>query len=159
VHMEPPEVLQPFDRARKGVVMGEGAAAIVLRREEGTPLRGVRGRLRAVGMNCDAGHVTATDPQGIADAVREAHRRAGVKPRDIDLVLPHGTGTLLNDEAEAQALAEVFGDAVDRPYMTAIKSMTGHTSGASGLLGLIVALEVLRSGRVPPTRGLAEPVT
>ncbi|GAA2367308.1 beta-ketoacyl synthase N-terminal-like domain-containing protein [Streptomyces cuspidosporus] len=166
VHAEPPECVRPFDRARRGVLMGEGAAAVVLRREESqeesreeSAVSGaVLGRLRAVSMNCDARHVTAPDPDGIAEAVREAQGRAGVAPGDIDLVLLHGTGTLLNDEAEAAAIAEVFGRDAGAPLMTAIKSMTGHTSGGSGLLSLIVALRALSSGQVPPTLGLTDPV-
>ncbi|MFD8933925.1 beta-ketoacyl synthase N-terminal-like domain-containing protein [Streptomyces sp. NPDC059578] len=157
VHMEPPQRVQPFDRARKGVLMGEGAVAVVLRREDG-PATGSLGRLRSVSMNCDAHHVTAPDPAGITEAVREAHDRAGVKPADIDLVMLHGTGTLLNDEAEAAAVATVFGEDVTRPLMTALKSMTGHTSGGSGLLSLIVALRAMATGRVPATLGLDEPV-
>ncbi|WP_431044248.1 beta-ketoacyl-[acyl-carrier-protein] synthase family protein [Streptomyces sp. P1-3] len=158
VHMDPPERVQPFDRDRRGVLMGDGAAAVVLRRETPEAARGALGRLRAVSMNCDAHHVTAPDPEGIAEAVRDAQRQAGVKPGDIDLVLLHGTGTLLNDEAEATAIAEVFGTDVTAPLMTAIKSMTGHTSGSAGLVSLIVALRAMASGRVPPTVGLADPV-
>ncbi|MEU1667875.1 beta-ketoacyl synthase N-terminal-like domain-containing protein [Streptomyces sparsogenes] len=162
VHAEPPERVRPFDRARRGVLMGDGAAAVVLRREESREESAVSGaslgRLRAVSMNCDARHVTAPDPEGIAEAVREAQWRAGVAPGDIDLVLLHGTGTLLNDEAEAAAIAEVFGRDAGAPLMTAIKSMTGHTSGGSGLLSLIVALRALSSGQVPPTLGLTDPV-
>ncbi|NUP44485.1 MAG: 3-oxoacyl-ACP synthase [Streptomyces sp.] len=166
VHAEPPERVQPFDRARRGVLMGDGAAAVVLRRDEpqgeqtreGVAAGVLLGRLRAVSMNCDARHVTAPDPKGIAEAVHEAQWRAGVKPCDIDLVLLHGTGTLLNDEAEATAIAEVFGHDVGSPLMTAIKSMTGHTSGSSGLLSLIVALKSLSTGQVPPTLGLTDPV-
>ncbi|MGO4419003.1 beta-ketoacyl synthase N-terminal-like domain-containing protein, partial [Streptomyces sp. MCAF7] len=166
VHAEPPERVQPFDRARRGVLMGDGAAAVVLRRDEpqreqtreGAAAGVLLGRLRAVSMNCDARHVTAPDPKGIAEAVHEAQWRAGVKPCDIDLVLLHGTGTLLNDEAEATAIAEVFGHDVGSPLMTAIKSMTGHTSGSSGLLSLIVALKSLSTGQVPPTLGLTDPV-
>ncbi|MET7937777.1 beta-ketoacyl synthase N-terminal-like domain-containing protein [Streptomyces sp. NPDC005322] len=157
VNAEPPDRVRPFDRSRRGVLMGDGAAAVVLRREDGAH-PGVLGRLRAVSMNCDARHVTAPDPQGIARAVHEAQWRAGVKPRDIDLVLLHGTGTQLNDSAEATAIAEVFGPEVRRPLMTAIKSMTGHTAGGSGLLSLIVALKSLASGRVPPTLGLTDPL-
>ncbi|CAM5648884.1 Ketosynthase family 3 (KS3) domain-containing protein OS=Streptomyces antimycoticus OX=68175 GN=SANT12839_039160 PE=4 SV=1 [Streptomyces antimycoticus] len=71
-------------------------------------------------------------------------------------MLLHGTGTQLNDAAEAAAIAEVFGHEVRGPLMTAINSMTGHTSGGSGLLSLIVALESLASGRVLPTLGLTE---
>lgn len=158
VNSEPPDRVRPFDRDRRGVLMGDGAAAVVLRREEPGAGTGALGRVRAVSMNCDARHVTAPDPRGIARAVHEAQWRAGVKPGDIDLVLLHGTGTQLNDAAEAAAIAEVFGHEVRGPLMTAIKSMTGHTSGGSGLLSLIVALESLASGRVPPTLGLAQPL-
>ncbi|MDT3399848.1 beta-ketoacyl synthase N-terminal-like domain-containing protein [Streptomyces sp. B1866] len=157
VNSEPPRQVRPFDRARRGVLMGDGAAAVVLRREEPGAAGSALGRLRSVGVNCDARHVTAPDPQGIAAAMRDAQRRAGVKPCDIDLVLLHGTGTLLNDGAEAAALGRVFGRHVRGPLMTALKSMTGHTSGGSGLLSLIVALRALSSGRVPPVVGLADP--
>lgn len=156
VHPEPPRSLRPFDRGRQGVVMGEGAAAVVLSRA-GDGNSG-HGRLRAVGLGCDAFHVTAPDPAGIAATIRDTHTRAGTKPEDIDLVLLHGTGTLLNDEAEALAVTQVFGEGAGHPLMTAIKSMTGHTSGGSGLLGLVVALRALATGTVPPTVGLADPV-
>ncbi|MEU3911264.1 MULTISPECIES: beta-ketoacyl synthase N-terminal-like domain-containing protein [unclassified Streptomyces] len=162
VHMEAPDVLRPFDRDRKGVLMGEGAAAVVLRRSDpkGAAPDGaaVRGRLRSVHVNCDGYHVTAPDRDGIAEAVRGAHREAGVKPQDIGLVMLHGTGTLLNDEAEAAAIGDVFGPEAGTPLMTAVKSMTGHTSGGSGLLSLIVALKALESGRIPPVIGLREPI-
>ncbi|MYV58318.1 3-oxoacyl-ACP synthase [Streptomyces sp. SID4931] len=157
VQPDPPERVRPFDRNRAGVLMGEGAAAVVLRRQAGTG-QPVHGLVRDVAVNCDAYHATAPDPVGIAQAIREAHTRGGVKPKDIDLVMVHGTGTLLNDEAEARALTDVFGPDVDKPLMTAIKSMTGHTSGASGLLSLVVALRALAEGRVPPTVGLDDPV-
>ncbi|WP_034269682.1 beta-ketoacyl-[acyl-carrier-protein] synthase family protein [Haloechinothrix halophila] len=154
VHPSPPERVRPFDRNRTGVLMGDGAAAVVLR----TTSPGALGALRAVGVNCDAYHATAPDAAGIAAAMREAHRLAGVKPADVDLVMMHGTGTLLNDEVEAIATREVFADWVDVPLMTAIKSMTGHTSGASGLLNLVSALQSFATGRVPVTVGLVEPV-
>ncbi|MEU9574432.1 beta-ketoacyl synthase N-terminal-like domain-containing protein [Streptomyces massasporeus] len=157
VHPQPPDRVRPFDRNRTGVLMGDGAAAIVLRRtDDGT--RRVHGRLRGVAVNCDAYHVTAPSPEGIADAMRTAHRIAGVKPSDIDLVMLHGTGTLLNDEAEATALRDVLGEDASAPLMTAVKSMTGHTSGASGLINLIIGVRALQEGRVPPTVGLDDPV-
>ena len=157
IHPVAPEAVRPFDRARTGVLMGEGACAVVLRRDDtgdGAGLAVVRG----VGINCDAHHVTAPSPEGMAAAMRQAHDRAGLKPAEVDLVMLHGTGTLLNDDAEAAALGAVFDPAADAPLMTAIKSMTGHTSGASGLLGLITAVQSLRTGRVPPTLGLTSPV-
>ncbi|GGQ06409.1 beta-ketoacyl synthase N-terminal-like domain-containing protein [Streptosporangium pseudovulgare] len=161
VHAEPPDAVRPFDRMRRGVLMGEGAAAVVLRASGGSGAGrapAARGLLRSVGVSCDAFHVTAPDPKGIAGAVRQAHARAGIKPSDVDLVMLHGTGTLLNDEAEAIAIAEVFAEWAGKPMMTAVKSMTGHTSGGSGLLGLVTAVRALAEGRVPPTVGLNEPV-
>ena len=88
----------------------------------------------------------------------DAHDRAALTAADVDVVLAHGTGTILNDQAEASALAAVFGDSPRPPLVTAIKSMTGHTSGSSGLLGVVVAAEILRTGQVPPTIGLADPL-
>ncbi|OEU87016.1 3-oxoacyl-ACP synthase [Streptomyces abyssalis] len=157
VHMEPPRSVQPFDRQRRGVLMGEGAAAVVLRRDVEDRSSSL-GTVRSVSVNCDAHHVTAPDPRGITEAVRAAHDLAGVKPSDIDLVLLHGTGTLLNDEGEATAVSQAFGPDVGVPLMTAVKSMTGHTSGGSGLLSLIVALRSLATGWVPPIAGLRRPV-
>ncbi|MEU6560463.1 beta-ketoacyl-[acyl-carrier-protein] synthase family protein [Nocardia nova] len=150
--VQPPmDRLRPFDARHKGVLMGDGAAAIVVSRG-GAP----RAVLRGVGMNCDAGHVTAPDPVGIVAAMHDAHRRAAVRPADVDLVLAHGTGTALNDAAEASALTEVFG--ADQPVVTAIKAMTGHTSGSSGLLSVVAAVESLRTGMVPVIPDLAVPI-
>jgi 3-oxoacyl-[acyl-carrier-protein] synthase II len=154
VHPVPPDAVRPFDRNRRGVLMGDGAAAVVLRRT--APAGRAKAVLRSVALNCDAYHATAPEPKSIAAAIRDAHARAGIEPADVDLVLAHGTGTVLNDEAEAAALADVFGAAVAGPLVTAIKSMTGHTSGGSGLLSLIVAALALRTGVVPPTVGVAE---
>lgn len=150
-----PEALRPFDRDRRGMLPGEGAAAVVLSRTArsgGT----VRGRLRGVGMNCDARHPTAPTPGSIVAAIREAHERAGVRPADIDLVMLHGTGTVLNDVSEAAALTEVFTGV--SPLMTAIKGGTGHTLGSSGLLSLVVAVLALDRGLVPPAAGLDKPI-
>jgi 3-oxoacyl-[acyl-carrier-protein] synthase II len=142
----------PFDRNRRGVLMGDGAAAVVLRRDGPA-----RAWLRSVALNCDARSETAPDPAGIMAAIADAHARAGIEPADVDLVFAHGTGTALNDEAEAAALAKTFASSGARPLVTAIKSMTGHTSGASGLMSLVVAAQALNTGRMPPIAGLASP--
>ncbi|MFL6129654.1 MAG: beta-ketoacyl-[acyl-carrier-protein] synthase family protein [Mycobacteriales bacterium] len=155
VQLEPPDQVRPFDVARRGTLLGDGAVAVVLRRADHGP---AAARVRAVSMNCDASHPTAPDPGGIAAAIRMAHERAGVTAGQVDLILLHGTGTPLNDEAEAAALGDVFGAAIDRPLLTAVKSMTGHTSGGSGLLSVIVAARALATGRIPPTIGLREPM-
>ncbi|MFI0909836.1 beta-ketoacyl synthase N-terminal-like domain-containing protein [Streptomyces abikoensis] len=158
VQMVPPDSVRPFDRARRGTLMGDGAAAVVLRRDAGASAGRSGAWLRGVTINCDAAHPTAPDRQNIGAAMRGAHERAGVKARDIDLIMLHGTGTLLNDEAEAGAISDVFGTDVEAPLMTAVKSMSGHTSGASGLMSLIVAGRALTTGRIPPTVGLTDPV-
>ncbi|WP_423834087.1 beta-ketoacyl-[acyl-carrier-protein] synthase family protein [Streptomyces manipurensis] len=152
-----PERVRPFDRGRMGTILGEGASAVVLRRTE-DPARPGPGRVRGVAVNCDAHHTTAPHAGSIAAAMRDAHRRAGVTPEDIDLVMLHGTGTHANDDAEARAIRAVFGPAPEKALMTAMKSMTGHTSGASGLHSLIVALRAMSAGLVPPTLGLDEPI-
>jgi len=157
LQLDPPDRLRPFDRDRKGTVMGEGAAAIVLRRERPADRDAVHGWVRGVAVNCDAFHATAPDPGGIAAAVRDAHSRSGVKAEDVGLVVLHGTGTSLNDAAEGTALTDVFGPHIGNPLMTGVKSMTGHTSGASGVLSLLVALRAMREGRVPPITGLDNP--
>lgn len=153
----PPERLRPFDVNRKGTILGEGASAIVLRREPAESGR-VRGWLRGVAINCDAFHATAPESGSIAEVIRNAHRAAEVRPDQVDLVLLHGTGTLANDTGEATAMAEVFGTEVKHPVMTAMKSMTGHTSGASGLHSLITALTSIAQDRVSPTLHLEDQI-
>ncbi len=149
-----PSEVRSFARQRHGMMMGEGAVAVVLRRAgHGTPSHA---RLRGVGMNCDAVHPTVPDAESVVRVVREAHSRAGVHPGDIDLVMLHGTGTVLNDRVEAGMLHEVFAGA--KPMLTAIKSMTGHTLGGSGLLSLVMAVLSMRRGTVPPIHGLTDPM-
>ncbi|WP_067535692.1 beta-ketoacyl-[acyl-carrier-protein] synthase family protein [Nocardia crassostreae] len=149
-----PTEVRPFAAERHGMMMGEGAAAVVLRRAgHGGP---VRARLRSVALNCDADHPTVPEPASVARVVRQAHERAAVAPGEIDLVLCHGTGTIRNDVVETAVLHEVFADA--KPMLTAIKASTGHTLGGSGLLSLIMAAISLRERRVPPIRGLTEPM-
>jgi 3-oxoacyl-[acyl-carrier-protein] synthase II len=152
-----PDVLRPFDATHKGMLMGEGAVAVVVQRS-GTGNGPVQARVRGVGMNCDALHATAPDPDGITRALRDAYSRAGVRASDIDLVMLHGSGTLRNDQTEASVLRHIFQDAGDGPRMTAIKAMTGHTLGGSGLLSLVMAVLAMTNGTVPPVLGLADPI-
>jgi 3-oxoacyl-[acyl-carrier-protein] synthase II len=155
VQPEPPGEIRPFDARRRGTILGEGAAAVVLRRSA-RPGDRVHGLLRGVGVNCDAHHATAPDLAGVTGAIRQAHERAGVTPDEIDLIVAHGTGTPLNDSTEARATADVFG--AGRPLITGIKSLTGHTSGSAGVLSLVVALRALADGVVPPIANLSDPL-
>lgn len=147
--------VRPFEVERGGVLLGEGAAALVLQRA-GETAGPALGRLLAVAMTCDAHHETAPLAARIADTVREAHRRAGIGPSDVDLVIAHGTATALNDPTEAAVLTEVFG--ADGPLVTGLKGSLGHTSGGAALMGVLVALEALRTGLVPATVGLVTPI-
>ncbi len=89
-----PDAVRPFDRDRRGVLMGDGAAAVVLESRASADARGapVLATLRAVGTSCDAAHETAPDPAGIARAIEDAYQRAGLAPEDIDIIMAHGTG-------------------------------------------------------------------
>lgn len=157
IQYPPPDGIRVFDRSRSGMIMGEGAVAVVLRRTGTHPGR-VHGRVRAVSMNCDASHPTAPDPEGIVRAIEDVHRRAEVAADDIDFVVVHGSGTPQNDLAEATALREVFKAADPGPFVTAIKGNMGHISGGAGLLSLVIALEAIRSGTLPAIIDLRDPI-
>lgn len=145
--------VRPFDVDRTGVLLGEGASAVVIEPDRG---QDALGRVLGVGLTCDARHETAPDRDGIVAAMRDAHTRAGVTPGDIDLVIAHGTATALNDPIEASALIEVFGP--HGPRVTGIKGAIGHTSGGAALMSLQVALSAMREWAVPPTVGLRRPI-
>jgi 3-oxoacyl-(acyl-carrier-protein) synthase len=157
IQAPPPDAIRVFDRSRRGMIMGEGAVAVVVRRAGAHPGR-VCGRVRGVSMNCDAAHPTAPDPAGIVRVVEDAHHRSATVPDDIDFVIVHGSGTPQSDQAEAVALREVFKAADPGPFVTAIKDGMGHISGGAGLLSLVVALEAIRSGALPGIGDLTDPI-
>jgi 3-oxoacyl-[acyl-carrier-protein] synthase II len=150
---EPTDRVRPFDSGRTGVLLGEGAIAMVAVPDE--PGHGDV-RVLATGLSCDAFHETAPDVAGSVRAQRDAFDRAGRDPAEVDLVVAHGTGTALNDPAEATALAEVLSAAGGKPVVTALKGALGHTSGAAALMNVDVAIRCLRAHRVPPIAGLRE---
>lgn len=146
---------RPFDAGRKGTVFGEGAAMLVLESEAHAAARGVTRSYAAVegsGWSCDAHHMTAPEPVGvqIVRAMREALDEAGAKPEDIGCVVPHGTGTELNDVVEGQALREVFGDRTRSLVVYSLKAMLGHTGGAAGAFSLLTAALMLSRRAAPP---------
>lgn len=155
-----PDTVQPFERDRKGVLMGDGAAAVVVETAAHAAARQVKplAVLRGVGTSCDANHETAPDTGGIVRAIHDAYARGGLTAEDMDFVMVHGTGTLLNDKTEAMAMQEAMGAAAGRTPISALKSMTGHTSGASGLVAVVAAIESLNAGLLPPTIGLHHPM-
>jgi len=152
-----PEICQPFDANRQGILTGEGAGLLFLESLASAERRGTRiyAEILGYGTNCDAQHMTAPDPSSIAGCMRLAHSNAGISALDIDYICAHGTGTPLNDAVEAEAIREVFGN--QPPPTSAIKSMIGHTMGAASALGSIACALALHRGFMPPTINIQTP--
>ncbi len=152
-----PEV-RPFDRCRRGLALGEGAAIVVVEDAEHAARRGapIRARILGVGAAGDAVHMTAPDREGggVMRAVGAALADAGLAPSAIDFVSAHGTGTPFNDAMEAHALVRVFGERA--VPVNSIKGAIGHSLGAAGAFEAALCAEVLGRGLVPPTAGLEE---
>jgi 3-oxoacyl-[acyl-carrier-protein] synthase II len=152
---EPERASRPFERDRDGFVLGEGAAMLVLEREEHAAARGARAYAVVVGYgsNCDAHSMMQLDETGesIAAVIGAALRSAGLGPDDVDYVSAHGTSTLLNDKTEAKALRAVFGNRCDDIAVTGLKSMTGHAIAASGPMEAAAAVLSIDRGLLTPT--------
>jgi 3-oxoacyl-[acyl-carrier-protein] synthase II len=150
-----PERCQPFDKNRKGILVGEGAAVLTLESVECAVRRGARiyGEVVGYGRSCDAFHMTNPRPEGsgMHAAMRAAFTDAGMKVSPVSAVIVHGTGTPANDRTEARALRSLFGEATQRVPVSANKSMLGHTMGAAGAMNVATACLAVTEGRIPPT--------
>jgi 3-oxoacyl-[acyl-carrier-protein] synthase II len=153
-----PAVVRPFDRDRAGTIFSEGAGCLLLESEEHARERGATllAEVAGAGVNNNAYHLTHSDEEGsgLASAMLMALDDAGLEPDAVDYVNAHGTGTKLNDVAEARALGTVFGDRAGRIPVNSIKGSVGHAMGAAGALEAIACVMTLRTGRIPPTTGL-----
>jgi 3-oxoacyl-(acyl-carrier-protein) synthase len=149
---------RPFDRDRRGLVLGEGAAIVVVESAAHAARRGARARARIAGLGAsgDAVHMTAPDREGrgAARAISAALVDAGLPPGDVGFVSAHGTGTPYNDAMEAVAITRVFGPR--RVPVNSIKGAIGHTLGAAGAFETVLCVAAMETGRVPPTAGLAQ---
>ncbi len=147
----------PFDAARSGLNLGEGAAFVVLARAGAVPSADALPRLAGWGSNTDAHHLTAPRPDGsgVASALRAALDMAGAAPRDVGWVHAHGTGTPTNDAVEATGVRAVFG--AHRVPVSSTKHVFGHTLGAAGSVAGVVALLALREGFVPGNAPVSSP--
>lgn len=151
-------VSKPFDATRDGFIMGEGAAVFVLERYDLAVQRGatILAEILGAASNADAHHITAPSPGG-AGAVRcmqLALDDAELKPADIKQINAHGTSTPLNDAAESEAIATLFGESC--PPVVSIKGVTGHPLGAAGALEAAAVLLSMDKGLIPPTRGTTQ---
>ena len=150
------EIARPFDRDRTGLVLGEGAAVLVVESAAHAERRGapVLARLLGAGVAGDGVHMTAPDREGAGAerAIRAALDDAGVVPGDVGFVSAHGTATVFNDAMEARCLTRVFG--AGGVPVNSIKGAIGHTLGAAGALEAVLCVDVVRSGMIPATAGL-----
>jgi 3-oxoacyl-[acyl-carrier-protein] synthase II len=151
------ERVRPFDRRRSGLLLGEGAALVLMARER--DVRGPRlGRLLGHASTSDGAHIAAPHPEGrgLLSAVRGAMAQAGLGPADLDFVSAHGTGTTLNDRIETAVLKAALGPRAAGIPVNSIKGGLGHTMGAAATLEAIMCLLAGRDGVVPPTLGYEE---
>jgi len=155
---EPGRASRPFSKDRDGFVIAEGAAVLVLESAEHSRTRGARtyAYLRGYGRSSDAHHVTMPHPRGLGafQALRRALCSADAGPADVSMVNAHGTGTTLNDAAEAFAIRDALGAHADRVPITATKSLIGHSLGAAGAIEAVATVQALHNGAIPPTANL-----
>lgn len=153
--------VRPFDRRRKGIVMSEAAAVLVLESLSTALARGatIYAEIVGYGTTSDAFHIVAPHPQGdgAARAMQKALDDAALSAADIDYINAHGTATLLNDPMETLAIKQVFGDRAYQVPISSTKSMTGHAMGASAAMEAIFSIMAIQEGLIPPTMHLDEP--
>ncbi|HSP36403.1 MAG TPA: beta-ketoacyl-ACP synthase II [Frankiaceae bacterium] len=158
---DPASASRPFDKARDGFVLGEGAGIVVLERASFAEARGARpvATLLGSGASSDAHHIAAPEPHGAgaARALSLALADAGVAPDDVAHINAHATSTPLGDVAEARAIRTAFGSAADSVVVSATKGSTGHLLGAAGAIEAIATVLALKEGTAPPTRNLTDP--
>lgn len=149
---------RPFAKGRDGFVMGEGAAILVLEKEDTAIRRGanIYAQLAGYGCACDAAHLVAPDIDGQVAAMSAAIQDARITPDSIDYINAHATSTPLGDVIETKAIRQLFGKHAEKIVISATKSMIGHTIGASAAIGSIAAIQSLRTGMVHPTINLEE---
>jgi len=158
---EPTRASRPFDKARDGFVIGEGAGMVILEELETARRRGaaIYAEIAGYGLSGDAYHLTGQpeDANGAVRSMRMAIRKAGITPDQIDYVNAHGTSTPINDPTETLAVKTTFGEHAYKLVMSSTKSMTGHLLGAAGGLEAGITALAVREQIAPPTINLDEP--
>jgi 3-oxoacyl-[acyl-carrier-protein] synthase II len=155
---DPQSASRPWDDARDGFVIGEGAGIVVLEEYEHAKARGAKiyGEVTGYGLSGDAHHITspAADGNGGYRAMEAALKRAKINPEDIDYINAHGTSTPMGDGIECGAVKRLFAPALDTVSMSSTKSAIGHLLGAAGAVEAIYALKTMETGIMPPTLNL-----
>ena len=148
-----PEKCQPFDKNRKGMMIGEGAAMLVIESLESAKKRktNIYAEILGYGLSCDAFNMTIPSEKGIVKVIEKALKNSCVNKEKVDYISAHGTGTGSNDKTETAAIKKVFGDVVKNMAVSSIKSMLGHTMGTASALEAITCSLVITDGIIPPT--------
>jgi 3-oxoacyl-[acyl-carrier-protein] synthase II len=159
---EPQKASRPFDKARDGFVMAEGAGILIFEDLEFAKKRGanIYGEIIGFGATGDGYHITAPAPEGegARRSMERAIQEAGCSYEEIDYINTHGTSTELNDKFEAQAIRDLFKDHVPKIALNATKSMIGHTLGAAGAIEAVVVMLSMRDSKLHPTINLDDPL-
>lgn len=148
-----PDTCRPFSRDRRGLILGEGAAMLVLEPLDGARARGAKvyAEIVGAGMSADAHHITQPTSDGAARAMQLALADGGLAPEQIGYINAHGTGTPANDSTETRAIRQLFGAHAAKLAVSSTKSMHGHTLGASGAIEAAATVLALHTGTLPPT--------
>jgi beta-ketoacyl-acyl-carrier-protein synthase II len=156
---DPSKACRPFSADREGLVMGEGAAMLLLEELEHAKQRGARifAEIAGFGLSSDASHITQPSIEGPARAVRMALEEAGVNAEQVDYINAHGTGTKVNDVTETRVIKEVFGEHAKKVAISSTKSMHGHVMGSTGAIELAATVQAVDSGIIPPTANYTQP--
>ena len=154
-----PDTCRPFSKDRRGLILGEGGAMLILEPLEAARARGARiyAELAGFGMSSDAHHITQPSPDGAARAIRAALEDGGIAAEQIGYINAHGTATSANDATECIAIRTVFGPHADKLAVSSTKSMHGHALGAAGAIEAAATLMALRCGILPPTANYTTP--
>ena len=152
-----PEICQPFDKNRKGILTGEGSGILFIESLESALKRKatIYAEIIGYGLNCDATHPVAPNQERIEECMKKAHNRAGIQASDVSYISTHGTGTIANDMTEVAAIKNVFGDSI--PPISSLKSLLGHAMGAASALSCISCALGIFDSFLPPTINYVTP--
>ena len=148
-----PETCSPFDKNRKGMLLGEGAGILILESLDNANERNAKiyAEISGYGLSCDAGHITIPNKEGIKKSMQKAIKNSNITENNVDYICAHGTGTPANDKAESTAINEIFGEKSKKIAVSSIKSMLGHCMGAASSIEAVACCMALKTNRIPPT--------
>jgi nodulation protein E len=148
-----PDTCRPFSKDRRGLILGEGGAMLILEPMAAARARGatIHAEIVGFGMSSDAHHLTRLSSDGPVHAMRAALRDAQLLPEQVGYINAHGSGTLINDPLETRAIRELFGAQADRVAVSSTKSLHGHALGATGAMEAVCTILALQNGLLPPT--------